>query len=143
MLMHSTVSGSDKRKVSQERRLIAIVDDDESVREAIRGLMRASGFAAEAFESAEHFLSSADLDRVAFLIADVNMPGMSGPELHRRLASSGKQIPTILITAYPNEQVRARAIADGVRGFLDKPFVEDDLLSCIRSALGSSAGPPT
>jgi FixJ family two-component response regulator len=130
-----TTFGLDLRTVSKERSLIAVVDDDESVREAIKGLMHALGFCAEAFASAEDFLNSRDLNRTACLVADVNMPGMTGPELHRHLVASDKRIPTILITAYLNEHVRSRALADGVICFLKKPFAEDDLLSCIRSVL--------
>lgn len=115
--------------------LISIVDDDESVREATKGLMKSLGFAAEVFPSAEDFLASRHLRRTTCLIADVNMPGMTGLELHRRLKASGKTIPTILITAYPDDGVRARAVTDGVICYLSKPFDEDDLLACISSAL--------
>lgn len=117
------------------KQLISIVDDDESVREATKGLMKSLGFAAEVFPSAEDFLASRHLRRTACLIADVNMPGMTGLELHRRLKASGNAIPTILITAYPDDGVRARAVTDGVIGYLSKPFAEDDLLVCINSAL--------
>ena len=115
--------------------LISIVDDDESVREATKGLMKSLGFAAEVFPSAEDFLASRHLRRTTCLIADVNMPGMTGLELHCRLKASGKTIPTILITAYPDDGVRARAVTDGVICYLSKPFDEDDLLACISSAL--------
>jgi len=115
--------------------LISIVDDDESVREATKGLMKSLGFGAEAFPSAADFLTSRHLRRTSCLIADVNMPGMTGPELHHRLMASGNTIPTILITAYPDDDVRARALGAGVVGYLRKPFDEDDLLVCIRSAL--------
>ena len=115
--------------------LISIVDDDESVREATKGLMKSLGFSAEVFPSAEDFLASRHLRRTSCLIADVNMPRMTGIELHRRLKASGKTIPTILITAYPDESIRARALIDGVICYLSKPFDEDDLLVCISSAL--------
>ena len=115
--------------------LISVVDDDESMREALRGLMKSLGFTAEAFASAEEFLSSRQLLRTSCLIADVQMPGMTGLELHRHLLASGKTIPTILITAYPNEGMRARALGDGVVCYLNKPFDENDLLCCIRSSL--------
>jgi FixJ family two-component response regulator len=120
--------------------LISIVDDDESVREATKGLMKSLGFTAEAFPSAAAFLTSRHLRRTACLIADVNMPGMTGPELHDRLMALGRTIPTILITAYPDDNVRARALAAGVIGYFKKPFDEDDLLGCIRSALGRREG---
>jgi FixJ family two-component response regulator len=115
--------------------VIAIVDDDESVREATMSLMRALGFLAEAFPCAEDFLKSDGLQRTSCLIADVRMPGMSGLELYRRLVASGKPIPTVLITAHSDDGVRARALQAGITCYLTKPFREDDLLGCIRSAL--------
>ena len=121
--------------VRKKQPLIAIVDDDESVREATKGLMRSMGHAAEAFSSGEDFLRSPHLSRTACLVADVNMPGMSGLDLHRHVSSVTESIPTILITAYPNDNVRARALTAGVIGYLIKPFSEDELLGCVRSAL--------
>lgn len=118
--------------------VIAVVDDDESVREALSGLMRSLGYRAAAFQSAEDFLNSKQRRRAACLIADVQMPGMTGPELHDRLVASGESIPTILITAYPEETARARALQAGVMCYLTKPFSEDDLLACIRSAVAPS-----
>ena len=115
--------------------LISIVDDDELVREAVKGLMKSLGYRAEAAASAEEFLRSPHLRRCSCLIADVQMPGMTGLELYQHLSTSGKRIPTILITAYPDDGVRARALSAGVIGYLSKPFDEDDLLACIRSAL--------
>jgi FixJ family two-component response regulator len=117
--------------------VISIVDDDESIREALTGLMESLGFVAEAFAGGEDFLSSKHRQSTSCLIADVQMPGMTGPELHSRLMASDKPIPTILITAYPDDRVRARALQAGVRCYLAKPFNEDDLLACIRSALAS------
>ena len=114
---------------------ISVVDDDESIREAIRGLMRSLGYTAQAFRSAEEFLTSRQVLHTSCLIADVQMPGMTGLELHRHLVASGKTIPTILITAYPDDSVRERALGDGVVGYLSKPFDENDLLACIRSSL--------
>ena len=115
--------------------LISIIDDDESMREAIKGLMRSLGYRVEAAASAQEFLSSRHIRRTSCLIADMQMPGMTGLELHRHLSASGKPIPTILITAYPDDAVRERALSAGVIGYLSKPFEEDDLLACIRSAL--------
>ena len=115
--------------------LISIVDDDEAVREATKGLMRAVGFRADAFGSAEDFLKFDRLHSTACLIADVQMPRMSGLELHRRLVTSGLSIPTILITAYPNDSGRERALKAGVIGYLTKPFNMDELLGCIEAAL--------
>ena len=120
--------------------LIAIVDDDESVRNAIKGLMRSMGFAAEVFSSASEFLQSADMGRAACLVADVNMPNMSGIDLHQNLLVQGNAIPTILITAYPSDNDRARALQAGVLCYLAKPFDEHDLLSCIDNALHGEKG---
>jgi FixJ family two-component response regulator len=121
--------------VPKTRPLISVVDDDGSMREAIRGLIKSMGYAVEAFASAEEFLDSRKVLRTACLIADVQMPGMTGLGLHRRLMASGNTIPTILITAYPSDSVRERALGDGVVCYLSKPFDENDLLACIRSSL--------
>jgi FixJ family two-component response regulator len=115
--------------------VIAIVDDDEDVREALRGLMRALGFPTVAFSSATEFLQSSEVGRTACLIADVNLPGMSGVELCHRLAQLGNLTPTILITAYPTDNLRSLARAAGVLSFLVKPFVEADLVEAVRVAL--------
>ena len=115
--------------------LISIVDDDQSMRDALKALIRSLGYTAKAFASAAEFLRSRRVPRTACLIADVMMPGMTGLELYRHLAASGKTIPTILITAHPDDGVRERALADGVIGYLSKPFSEHDLLACIRSSL--------
>ena len=115
--------------------MIAIVDDDASLREATASLMRASGFASEAFPCANEFLKSDGLRRSSCLIADVQMPGMSGIELHDRLVQSGNAIPTVLMTAYPDDKARARALKAGVICYLTKPFSNDELLGCIRTAL--------
>jgi FixJ family two-component response regulator len=122
-------------RVATTKPRISIVDDDESMREAIWGLMKSLGYTAQAFGSAEEFLKSRTVPRTSCLIADVQMPGMTGLELHRHLVASGKTIPTILITAYPDDSVRERALRDGVVGYLSKPFDESDLLACIRSSL--------
>jgi len=123
--------------------LISIVDDDESVREATRGLMSALGFTAETFASGEDFLKSAQVQGTSCLIVDMQMPGMTGLELHARLAALGRAIPTILITAYPENRGRARALDAGITCYLTKPFSEDALLDCLRLALdpGSVHGP--
>ncbi|MDB5408775.1 MAG: response regulator receiver protein [Rhodospirillales bacterium] len=97
--------------------------------------MRALGFLAETFGSAEEFLKFDRLHSTACLIADVQMPHMGGLELHRHLVASGVSIPTILITAYPDDSVRARVLKAGIISYLIKPFNKDDLLVCIRSAL--------
>jgi FixJ family two-component response regulator len=121
--------------VPKTQTLISVVDDDESMREAIRGLMKSLGYAAVAFASAEKFLSSCQIPRTSCLITDVQMPGITGLELHHRLLAAGKIIPTILITAYPDDSARERALGDGVVSYLSKPFDDNDLLTCIRSSL--------
>ena len=115
--------------------VISIVDDDASVREGTMDLLSSMGFAAEAFESASDFLNSNRLYNTSCLIADVQMPGMTGIELHNHLVGSGNLIPTILITAFPNYRDRTRALKNGVRCYLTKPFNENELLDCIRGAL--------
>jgi FixJ family two-component response regulator len=115
--------------------VISIVDDDPSVREGTVDLLDSMGFIAEPFERADDFLKSNRLHSTSCLISDVRMPGMTGLELHNRLVGSGNVIPTILITAFPNDRDRARALQAGVKCYLTKPFNEDDLLACIRSAL--------
>lgn len=115
--------------------LISVVDDDQVVRASIRRLVRSFGYTVEAFPSAADFLAFPHLDETGCLIADVHMPGMTGVELHRRLVEAGRSIPTILITAYPDNAVRARALADGVLCYLSKPFDDEDLIRCVRTAL--------
>jgi FixJ family two-component response regulator len=115
--------------------VISIVDDDESVREATMDLIRAMGFIAEAFEHADDFFKSDCLHSTCCLIADMRMPGMSGLELHDHLVGLGNAIPTILITAFPDDRDRDRAMQNGVMCYLTKPFDENELLACIRLAL--------
>ena len=119
---------------------ISIVDDDESVREAMAGLMKSHGYLVETFDSGASFLSSDHRSRTDCLIADVQMPGMTGFELHSQLVAAGDPIPTILITAHPDDRARARAMKAGVLGYLTKPFTEDDLLGCIRAAIERRGG---
>ena len=97
------------------------------------------GFAAEAFSSAEEFLRSSEVNQTDCLIADVNMPGMSGLDLCHRLMERGDAIPTILITAYPTEPVRSLALAMGVIKFLTKPFMESELVEGVRIALDQNS----
>lgn len=119
--------------------VIAIVDDDQSIREALASLMNSLGYEAVAYSSGDEFMESAERGRTACLITDVNMPGMTGPQLHQRLIKSGKRIPTIFVTAYPDDAVRATAAQAGVDCYLTKPFHEEEMLACVRSALKHSA----
>jgi FixJ family two-component response regulator len=120
-----------------KRRLISIVEDDQPFRESMIELMSSLGYTVEAFPSAESFLASPLLAETACLVADVHMPGMTGVELNRRLIHAGHQIPMILVTAYPDEVVRNRALKDGVVCYLSKPVDDEHLERCIRSALQS------
>ena len=119
------------------RTLISIVDDDQPYRESIQKLIMLLGYTVEAFPSAADFLASRVLPETACLVTDVNMPGMTGVELHRHLVDAGYAIPTILVTAYPDEVVRDRALKDGIVCYLGKPVDDDHLERCLRSALQS------
>jgi FixJ family two-component response regulator len=119
--------------------LISIVDDDQLFRESMRKLVTLFGYTVEEFPSAAGFLASRFLPETACLLADVHMPGMTGPELHARLVNLGYAIPTILVTAYPDEDVRDRALKDGVVCYLGKPVDDEDLERCLRSALKRQA----
>ena len=123
--------------------LISIVDDDQLMRDLIRQLVKSFGFAVATFPSAIAFLKSPDLDETSCLIADVQMPGMTGDELYRHLVGDGRAIPTILITAYPNDRVRARALSDGVVCYIHKPFDQNNLMSCVRKALEFGSPAPS
>jgi FixJ family two-component response regulator len=118
-----------------EQQLISIVDDDQLMRDSIRQLVKSFGYAVATFSSAIAFLKSPDLDLTACLIADVQMPGMTGDELYGRLVGDGRTIPTILVTAYPNDRLRARVLDEGVVCYLHKPFDQNNLISCVRKAI--------
>jgi FixJ family two-component response regulator len=115
--------------------LIAIVDDDKPVRDALQRMLKSHGLAADVFASAEQFLGSSDSEQASCLILDVRMSGMSGLALHQHLMARGCRIPTILITAAPTSAERKRAIASGVMSYLSKPFSEQILLDNVREAL--------
>jgi FixJ family two-component response regulator len=117
--------------------LVSIVEDDRFFRESMGRLMRSLGYMVDVFSSAAEFLASPRLDETVCLIADVNMPGMTGLELYRRLVDTGHAIPTILITAFPNDVDRARALNDGVTCYLAKPVDQQDLTRCLDAALAS------
>ena len=115
--------------------LVAIVDDDKSLRDATSNLLQAAGFSTATFADAESFLRSAGRPRAACLVTDMRMPGMSGLELCQHLAASGAAIPTILVTAYASDATRLRAREAGILCCLAKPFAPDELLECVRGAL--------
>jgi len=117
--------------------LVSVVEDDPFFRQSMRRLMRSLGYPVEVFSSAADFLASPRLLETTCLISDVQMPVMSGLELHRSLIDAGRAIPTILVTAYPNDIDRARALNDGIVCYLGKPIDETLLTGCLRAALGS------
>ena len=118
-------------------RIIAIVDDDESVRFALKGMMKSVGLPAQAFASAEDFLKSGLLHQTACLIADIRMPGMSGLDLQAKLNAEHCRIPTIFITAHGDAKMRLQALRAGAVEFLAKPFDDEVLLENVRAALES------
>ena len=118
-----------------ETALISIVDDDESIREAIQSLLRSVGFRVKTFASAEQFLQSDQIENTACLILDVRMPGMNGLELQRRLMATQCGIPIVFVTAHGDEEARSRALQEGAVEFLLKPFSEEALLNAIQVAL--------
>src|SRR5215467_632620 len=118
--------------------LISIIDDDDQYRAALADLMQALGFTIEVFPSAADFLASPSVRHTSCLITDVHMPRMTGTELHSHLVGSGYDIPTILITAYPDDSARTQALGQGVICYLSKPLDVEDLFGCVRSALQRS-----
>ena len=121
----------------EKPKVVAIVDDDESVRGALQGLMKEAGFTAVAFGSAEEFLNSGEQQRTNCLIADIRMPGMSGLELQSKLNAERCRIPIVFITAQGDEKMRMQALRAGAVKFLTKPFDDEVLLEGVRVALDS------
>jgi FixJ family two-component response regulator len=119
--------------------VISIIDDDESVRAATDRLVRSLGFVALTFSCADDFLRSPRLHDTSCVITDVQMPGMSGVELQSVLVASGKNIPIIFITSFPDERIRTRAMEAGAVGFLSKPFKGATLIQYIDDALKSQS----
>jgi FixJ family two-component response regulator len=115
--------------------LVAILDDDELIRTALRGLLKAVGLPAQAFASAEEFLNSGQQHQIACLITDIRMPGMSGLELQTKLNTEGCRIPIIFITGHGDERLRMQALRAGAVEFLAKPFDDEVLLESVRVAL--------
>jgi FixJ family two-component response regulator len=135
-ILHCLVMESPQGRSEDEHQLLSVVvDDDESVREALPDLLREFGFAARAFSSAKEFLSSGCVDETSCLILDVAMPGMSGPELQQELKHRGQEFPIIFITGQADEAIRDRLLRQGAAGFLIKPFSDTALLEAIKTAL--------
>ena len=122
--------------------IVSIVDDDESVREATKGLVRSLGYGALTFSSAEEFLASDRVRHTACLITDLHMPGLDGLEMQRRLIEQGLKVPVIFITAYPEEHQRQRALENGAICFIAKPCREEHLIACLERALRSGTTGP-
>jgi|SRR3569833_1440265 len=123
--------------------LIAVVDDNESIREALPDLLRALGFAAESFDAAETFLSSAVLDKTECLILDVSLPGMTGPQLQRHLQVRKPDLPIIFITAQMDPSIRTQLLAAGAAACLFKPFGSPELQAVLDEVLGSIGSEPS
>jgi FixJ family two-component response regulator len=115
--------------------VIAIIDDDNSVRVATESLVMSLGYGARAFASAEEFLHSPSIDDVTCLVADVQLSGMNGIELQGQLTQQGFYKPFIFITAFPDDKIRERALRQGAAGFLIKPFDGNVLVECLETAL--------
>src|SRR6202048_3278415 len=115
--------------------IVMIVDDDDSIRKAVRRLMKSYGFAVETFASAEEFLGSDRLAKTSCLVLDVHMPGLNGLELQKRLVASGSVVPIIFITAFTDDRARAQAMNAGAASYLAKPFSDEALLNWIHSVL--------
>jgi FixJ family two-component response regulator len=124
---------------TKKNKLIAIVDDDELMRNALQGLLKSAGLPARTFASAEEFLQSGQQDQTACLIADIRMPGMSGLELQAKLNAARCRIPTIFITAHGDSKMRMQALRAGAVEFLAKPFDDEVLLGNVRAALENGA----
>ena len=116
---------------------VAVVDDDEAVRDALSNLLASLDLGVATFASAEDFLASSACHAAACLITDVQMPGMSGLDLQRHLIGDGNRMPVILITAFPRDHVRQQAEADGAFGFFAKPFDGGLMIDCIERALAA------
>jgi FixJ family two-component response regulator len=114
---------------------IAIVEDDDAVREAMKFLMRSFGYHASTFGSADEFLNSEQVDDTSCLITDVHMPGLSGLDLQDRLIARGHRIPIIFITGFPDDTARARAMKAGALAFLTKPINQHHLIDHLETAL--------
>ena len=121
--------------MTDNQSVVMIVDDDDSIRKAVRRLMKSYGLAVETFASAEDFLGSDRPEKTSCLILDVHMPDMNGLELQERLVASSFVIPIIFITAFNDDRARAQALNAGAVGYLVKPFADDELLNCIHSVL--------
>ncbi|HWN16248.1 MAG TPA: response regulator [Candidatus Dormibacteraeota bacterium] len=125
-----------------ERRVVSIVDDDESLRRSVRNLLTSVGFHVETFESAEAFLRSAQRGQTGCVVLDLRMPGMSGWDLLGHLAATGSRIPVIILTAHGDDEARRRTLEAGAVAYLGKPFHGEALLDAVRNALARAGRCP-
>jgi FixJ family two-component response regulator len=130
-VLHTDATGG----VLSKQSMISIVDDDQSFRDSMRRLVKSLGYSGTVFASAAEFLASPTFAATDCLVADIHMPEMSGVELYRHLVETGRGIPTILVTAYPDDRVQERMLSEGVRCYLRKPLEEALLISCLKSAV--------
>jgi FixJ family two-component response regulator len=135
------VSASDGPEAVLLKSQISVVDDDPSVRDSMRILLKSLGYAVAVFSSAAEFLASPNLAVTACLVADIHMPAMTGIELYEHLIERGHPIPTILVTGYPDDGVRERMLTLGVDCYLRKPLVEAVFIDCLRSAVARGEAP--
>jgi FixJ family two-component response regulator len=133
------ISSGGNRRPRATVSLVGVVDDDESVREALGSLIRSAGYNCQLFPSAEAFLETGHLEETDCMVLDVRMPGLSGLDLQRRLREMGSAIPIVFVTGGADEQLRDRALQDGAVAFFGKPFNDEALLSAVGAALDSSA----
>lgn len=116
--------------------IIAVVDDDEAIRVALRSLLRSLGYEVRLFEDAPSFLADARMNPPDCVLTDIQMPGMNGLDLQREVRRTMPRLPVIVITAFPEEAIRRQALADGALGFLSKPFDAAAIIRCLSEALG-------
>jgi FixJ family two-component response regulator len=129
----SVAASNAPEAVLSKQSLISIVDDDQSFRDSMRRLLKSLGYPVAVFPSAGEFLASPKLAATACLVCDVHMPAITGIDLYKQLIETGHAIPTILVTAYPDDSVQERMLALGVECYLRKPFDEAHLIGCLRS----------
>jgi FixJ family two-component response regulator len=126
-----------KERQLQNAPIVSIIDDDQDVRQAVQRLMRSRGFATRTFASAEEFLRSPSLHETACVITDIQMPGMTGIDLHDVMLKQGPRLPVIFLTAFPDDRTEKRALQAGALGFLTKPFDARTLVSLVDTAVQS------
>ena len=134
-LERGVAAAATREDVLSERSLISVVDDDQSFGDSMRRLLKSLDYSVAVFPSAAQFLASPQFAATACLVADIHMPEMTGVELYNHLVESGHSIPTILVTAYPDDRVKERMLTLGVECYLHKPLVEAALIDCLRSAI--------